>query len=219
MPNSISKKKKKKKGNRYPRGDSATIGVRIDAWRRRLRFVEGAEWGERGRRATQAPNRWEWSRWKRSGNAIEYPLPWRRSTDPEQAILCLPRARTTTVEPRFTVPYTFPVYTHRRVYIYIHINARDSPFLSLSLSAFVCVYLRVEIYACYIYACINGRMAWVEGGERDGNASDEIRGTRVPRVTQGQLDSRPFKRDYVQRPSSLVLSLSLSLFLSFFVCA
>lgn len=54
-------------------------------------------------------------------------------------------------------------------------------------------------------------MAWVEGGERDGNASDEIRGTRVPRVTQGQLDSRPFKRDYVQRPSSLVLSLSLSL--------
>lgn len=62
-------------------------------------------------------------------------------------------------------------------------------------------------------------MAWVEGGERDGNASDEIRGTRVPRVTQGQLDSRPFKRDYVQRPSSLVLSLSLSLFLSFFVCA
>lgn len=46
--------------------------------------------------------------------------------------------------------------------------------------------------------------------ERDGNASDEIRGTRVPRVTQGQLDSRPFKRDYVQRPSSLAPSLSIS---------
>ena len=58
-------------------------------------------------------------------------------------------------------------------------------------------------------------MAWVEGGERDGNASDEIRGTRVPRVTQGQLDSRPFKRDYVQRPSSLVLSLSLSRYFLF----
>lgn len=55
--------------------------------------------------------------------------------------------------------------------------------------------------------------------ERDGNASDEIRGTRVPRVTQGQLDSRPFKRDYVQRPSSLVLSLSLALSLSFFARA
>lgn len=147
MPNSISKKKKK--GNRYPRGDSATIGVRIDAWRRRLRFVEGAEWGEtrRGCRATQAPNRWEWSRWKRSGNAIEYPLPWRRSTDPEQAILCLPRARTTTVEPRFTVPYTFPVYTHRRVYIYIHINARDSPFLSLSVCLCLCISPRRNIRA------------------------------------------------------------------------
>lgn len=143
----------------------------------------------------------------RGSNAIEYPLPWRRSTDPEQAILCLPscRVRAPRRTSRVSVPYSVPA-------VFIYIYARDSPFLVLpSLS--LCVYLRVEIHALciyvyvYIYVYIDGRMAWVE---RDGNASDEIRGTRVPRVTQGQLDSRPFKRDYVQRPSSLAPSLSIS---------
>lgn len=117
------------------------------------------------------------------------------------------------------------------VFIYIYTRAIHLfSFSPLSLSLSVCVYLRVEIrvriYAhIYAYIRVYGWEDGVGGGqrvERDGNASDEIRGTRVPRVTRGQLDSRPFKRDYVQRRPSLLAPPSLSFYLwvfSFFARA
>lgn len=166
--------------------------------------MEGAE--QRGGRATQAPNRWEWSR---EEAATRLSILCRGGDPPIQnrpSSVCL-RAACAHHDGRaafqFHIPYPPCLYTYTRA---IHLSSFSPLSLFVYISALKYTRLCIYVYI-YMYVYIYGRMAWVE---RDGNASDEIRGTRVPRVTQGQLDSRPFKRDYVQRPSSLAPSLSIS---------
>lgn len=91
-----------------------------------------------------------------------------RSTDPEQAVLVCVRA------PRRTFHFHFPL----RACLYT-IHTRDSPFLFLPS---LCVYTRVYIRA---FARVYGRGGMARVVERDGNASDEIRGTRVSTSNAG----------------------------------